>query len=47
MTEELIKINKLMQFQCIQILSDTNKDVDVLYNQIKTLFIIFIIKFDN
>jgi len=32
MNEELIKINKLMQFQCIQILSDTNKDVDVWYN---------------
>jgi len=24
-----------MQFQCIQILSDTNKDVDAWYNQMK------------
>jgi len=47
MNEKLIKINKLMQFQFIQILSDTNKDVDVWYNQINTLFFIFIIKFDN
>jgi hypothetical protein len=36
MTEELIKNqNKLMQFQCIQVLSDSNKDVDAWYNQMK------------
>jgi len=36
MTGELIKNqNKLMQFQCIQVHSNTNKDVDAWYNQMK------------
>ena len=42
MTEELIKNqNKLTQFQCIQVLSDTNKDVDAWYNQMKAWIIIY------
>ena len=33
--------NKLIQFQYIQILSDTNKDVDAWYNQMKAWIIIY------
>jgi len=45
MTEELImNQNNLMLFQCIQILSDTNKDIDVWYNQMRAWITLYHIK---